>query len=74
MNAVMDYLPSNHSALQIINLDEFTKTTGVVVVGCFSITKGLQKTRGRQGGLLKDEQCIIKSTQYKDIFLLDLKF
>lgn len=45
----MDYLPSHHSALQIVNLDEFTETTGVVVVGCFSITKGLKKTRGRQG-------------------------
>lgn len=48
MKKAKDYLPSDHSTLQVINLDEFTKATGVVVVGRFSITKGLKKMRGRQ--------------------------
>lgn len=41
----VDYLPSDYSALQIINLDEFTEAAGVVVVGCLSVTKGLEERR-----------------------------
>lgn len=40
-----DYLPSDHSTLQVINLDKFTKAAGVVVVGCLGITKGLAEIR-----------------------------
>lgn len=36
-----DYLPSDHSTLQVINLDKFTKAAGVVVVSRLGITKGL---------------------------------
>lgn len=40
-----DYLPSDHSTLQVINLDKFTKAAGVVVMGCLGITKGLTEIR-----------------------------
>lgn len=40
-----DYLPSDHSTLQVINLDKFTKAAGVVVVGCLGISKGLTEIR-----------------------------
>lgn len=39
------YLPSDHSTLQVINLDKFTKAAGVVVMGCLGITKGLTEIR-----------------------------
>lgn len=42
---VSDYLPSDHSALQVIYLDKFTKAAGIVVVGCFGIAKGLSEMR-----------------------------
>lgn len=40
-----DYLPSDHSTLQVIYLDKFTKAAGIVVVGCFGIAKGLSEIR-----------------------------
>lgn len=40
-----DYLPSDHSTLQVIDLDKFTKAAGVVVMGCLGITKGLTEIR-----------------------------
>lgn len=40
-----DYLPSDHSTLQVINLDKFTKAAGVVVMCCLGITKGLTEIR-----------------------------
>lgn len=42
----VNYLPSDHSTLQVINLDKFTKTAGVVVVGCLGVAKGLIETTG----------------------------
>lgn len=42
----VNYLPSDHSSLQVINLDKFSKAAGVVVVGCFGIPKGLTETEG----------------------------
>lgn len=49
-----NYSPSDHSTLQIINLDEFTKAAGVVVVGGLGIPKGLAKAtkeRGEKDGI-----------------------
>ena len=37
--------PSHDAALQVVDLDEFPKSAGIVVVGCFSISKSL---RGKQ--------------------------
>lgn len=42
----VDYSPSDYSTLQVINLDEFTKAAGVVVVGCLGVPKGLTETTG----------------------------
>lgn len=36
-----DYLPSDHSTFQVINLDKFAKAARVVVVRCLGIAKGL---------------------------------
>lgn len=37
--------PSHDAALQVVDLDEFPKSAGIVVVSCFSISKSL---RGKQ--------------------------
>lgn len=42
------YSPSDHSTLQIVNLDEFPKAAGVVVVGRLGVPKGLARARERQ--------------------------
>lgn len=42
----VNYVPSDHSTLQIINLDEFTKAAGVVVVCCLGVPKGLAGMTG----------------------------
>lgn len=40
-----NYSPSDHSTLQIVNLDEFPKAAGVIVVGRLGVPKGLVRTR-----------------------------
>lgn len=44
----VNYSPSDHSTLQIIHLDEFTKAAGIVVVCRLGIPKGLDETTERE--------------------------
>lgn len=38
-------LPTHNATLQIINLDEFSKAAGVIIVCCFGISKSLVKEK-----------------------------
>lgn len=42
----VDYSPSDHSTLQVINLDELSKAAGVVVVSSLGVPKSLTETEG----------------------------
>lgn len=65
----VNYSPSDHTTLQVINLDEFTKAAGVVVVGCLGVSEGLtEKSRRKQKHkvkfkALKSKTCSVLSNQ-----------
>lgn len=42
---IVNNLPSDYSTLQVINLDKFSKATGVVVMGCLGISESLRETK-----------------------------
>lgn len=51
----------DHSIFFVVDLDELSKPTGIIIVNCFCISKGLQKMKS------KDER--IKFLNYKNILL-----
>lgn len=44
---IVDDSPPHHSVLKVVNLDELSKATGVVVVGCLGVSESLERDKKR---------------------------